>query len=132
MNTSLRPDSITSQQPKKQGTHVTTNLFRLSNTTVDIESQLKGLGQRLNKLPVAAPMPDLSNSASSANRDTMYPEGLETRTRRACNVLSAVKIDRFEYPLLDHQKYSIYNESQRGGFHTRNNEKDDYKSKCNI
>lgn len=62
----------------------------------------------------------------------MLNEGVSTREKRACNVLSGININRFEYPIEESQNLNniIINEPQRGGVDTRNNEKDCYTKSC--
>jgi hypothetical protein len=132
MNTALRNDSVNSEVPKKQGSYQTTNLFRLTDATIELESQLKGLGHRLNKFDKPIPLVETPAVTHSGNRNTMYTEGTDTRFQHPCGAMSDIETDRFDFPFIDHQKYSMFMESQRGGFHTRNNEKDVYSSKCNV
>tara|TARA_Y100000389_G_scaffold204940_1_gene261031 strand:- start:7544 stop:7951 length:408 start_codon:yes stop_codon:yes gene_type:complete len=132
MNTALKNDSVLSTQPKRSGGYQTTNLFRLSDTAIDVESVLKGLDTKLHKYDVPpAPLVEVANP-TSANRNSMQIEGNESRTRRAVNSITQKETARYEFPLVDHQKFSVFTELQRGGFHTRNNAKDEYASKCNI
>lgn len=132
MNTALKNDSVLSKQPKRVGGYQTTNLFRLSDTTIDVESVLRGLDTKLHKFDVPpAPLVEVQNP-SSANRNSMLLEGDETRMRRAVSSVTQQEMSRYEFPLVDHQKYAVFAEHQRGGFHTRNNAKDEYAVKCNI
>jgi hypothetical protein len=131
MNTALKNDSVLSAQPQKQGSYQTTNLFRLFDTTIEVESQLKGLGNRLNKFDKPIALIETPTSLTSGNRNNMYTEGADTRMRHPCG-MKPEALDRFDFPFIDQQKHAMFNESQRGGFHTRNNEKDVYSSKCNI
>lgn len=132
MNTALKNDSVLSEQPKRLGGYQTTNLFRLSDTTIDVESVLRGLDSKLHKFDVP-PVPLVEvPTPTSANRNAMYIEGRESRTRRAVNSITQQEMSRYEFPLVDHQKYAVFTEHQRGGFHTRNNAKDEYAVKCNI
>lgn len=132
MNTALKNDSVLSEQPKRAGGYQTTNLFRLSDTTIDVESVLRGLDTKLHKFDVPpAPLVEVANP-TSANRNSMLIEGSESRMRRAVNSITQNETKRYEFPLVDHQKFSVFAEHQRGGFHTRNNAKDEYAAKCNI
>ena len=132
MNTALKNDSVLSEQPKRLGGYQTTNLFRLSDTTIDVESVLRGLDTKLHKFDVP-PVPLVEvPTPTSANRNAMQIEGRESRTRRAVSSITQQETSRYEFPLIDHQKYAVLTEHQRGGFHTRNNAKDEYAVKCNI
>jgi hypothetical protein len=132
MNTALKNDSVASTQPKRTGEYQTTNLFRISNVKVDVESNLRGLHQLLNKSDfVPEPKEDIKKVKSS-NRNSMFVEGEESRKKRSVGNVNSIEFSRLEYPLVEHQDYSIFSEHQRGGFHTRNNMKDEYSAKCNI
>lgn len=132
MNTALKNDSVLSEQPKRLGGYQTTNLFRLSDTTIDVESVLRGLDTKLHKFDVP-PVPLVEvPTPPSANRNAIQIEGRESRTRRAVSSITQQETSRYEFPLVDHQKYAVFTEHQRGGFHTRNNAKDEYAVKCNI
>lgn len=133
MNTALKNDSVRSQQPKRSGGYQTTNLFRLSSTAVDVDSVLRGLGNRLHKYDT--PPPSLQPSiekATSANRSSFYMEGEESRARRAVGGVTLKELTRFDYPLMEHQAHALFRENQRGGHHTRNNAKDEYAVKVNL
>ena len=132
MNTSLKSDSVASAQPKRTGEYQTTNLFRLSDGKTDIETNLRGLHQLLNKADfVHEPKEDIKMPPAS-NRASMFFEGHESRKRRSVGNVNSVQLSRFEFPFINHQEYSIFSEHQRGGFHTRNNTKDEYSAKCNV
>jgi len=131
MNTALKNDSLASVQPTKTGGYSTTNLYRLANTTIDVESNLKGLGNRLNNSDDTLPPPvEEGVKAINGNRNSFYMEGKETRIDRSLGSVTAMQVNRFEYPLIDHQDHSVFQELQRGGFHTRNNTKDEFAVKC--
>lgn len=132
MNTALKNDSVLSEQPKRSGGYQTTNLFRLSDTTIDVESVLRGLDTKLHKFDTPPqPLVEVANP-TSANRNSMQIEGNESRMKRAVNSITQYEGVRYEFPLVDHQKFSMFTEHQRGGFHTRNNAKDQYAAKCNL
>ena len=99
-----------------------------------MESQLLGLDRKITKQePPKNMMPvNSTNEASSfftkSNNITSFQafEPVSSRTKRSCNVLSEVTIDRFENPhtspqTLDH---IVVNEPYRGGFQTRIDAKD--------
>ena len=129
MNTALKNDSLNSMQPTKTSGYTTTNLFRLTNTTIDVESNLKGLGQRLNNYDMTPIEDDIK--VINGNRNSFYMEGVETRVDRSMGSVTGKKVNRFEFPLINHQDHSVFKEFQRGGFHTRNNTKDEFAVKCN-
>lgn len=128
MNTSLKNDAKSSSVPVKSGTYVTTNLYRTSADVINAESTLMGLGQTLNKFETPREVP-VAPVGPAVNRNTMYLEADTTRISRSCN-LPGVTINRFDFPFVDQQQFAIHDETQRGGFHTRNNEKDTYERKC--
>lgn len=132
MNTALKNDSVLSGQPKRAGGYQTTNLFRLSDTTIDVESVLRGLDTKLHKYDVPPPPLVEVSKPTSANRNSMLIEGNESRMRRAVSSVTQKETTRYEFPLLNHQEYAVFTEHQRGGFHTRNNMKDEHSVKCNI
>ena len=132
MNTALKNDSVASAQPKLTGDYQTTNLFRLSDGKVEVESNLRGLHQILNKSDFVHEPKEYINNVSSSNRKSMFVEGAESRKKRSVGNVNSVEISRFEFPFVKHQDYSIFSELQRGGFHTRNNMKDEYSVKCNV
>ena len=81
MNTALKNDSVASTQPKRTGEYQTTNLFRVSDVKVDVESNLRGLHQLLNKSDfVHEPKEDITKVKSS-NRNSMFVE--ESRKKRS-------------------------------------------------
>jgi hypothetical protein len=80
---------------------------------VDTESQLRGLGQFLNKLPNTQPIETIReddttqyNDTTLIDRDDIYWNNFNQSTRvpKSCDVLSGVTIDRFEYQHQDLQK----------------------------
>ena len=113
-----------------------------SKNYVDVESDLKGLKNVITKRdpPVyndyglqgndRGPMDPVKTF--KANEMQLMNEGISTRSKRPCNVLSGVSIDRFENLGYDPQQLDniVMNEPHRGGIHTRNNEKDACKQKC--
>lgn len=132
MNTALKSDSIKQTQSKLLGKYQTTDLFRLSNDKVDLESNLMGLNYTLNKADFKPPPIDKSVIPKSANRTSMFMEGETTRISRSISSVYATDFNRFEFPFVDHQTKAIFDEHQRGGFHTRTNAKDEYHMKCNL
>lgn len=109
---------------------------------VDVESDLKGLKNVISKRdpPVYNDYGLQGNDRGpidpvksfKANEMQLMNEGISTRSKRPCNVLSGVNVDRFENLNYDPQQLEniVMNEPHRGGVHTRNNEKDAYKEKC--
>lgn len=109
---------------------------------VDNESQLLGITKKIEK---GDPLGYKSYGLQGNDRGSIEQvkpldikqmqelnEGISTRQKRPCNVLSGVHIDRFEEPLDYAQNLSniVINEPQRGGVNTRNNEKDCYVKNC--
>ena len=115
--------------------------FNKQDTIVNVESQLLGLDRRITKQepPIDMIPRNLSKNETITNQfDTNNIESFQafeavsSRTKRSCNVLSEVSIDRFENPHSNPQLISniILNEPYRGGFQTRINEKDCQIKEC--
>ena len=129
MNTSLRNDAKFSPQPEKAGNLQTQKLYRISNELVDNESKLRGLNEKISKVPDYKPMPVVATS--SKNRDFLYFEPEQTRFYPCTNKNIGIS-ERLDFLFHNPQEMYEMPEMQRGGMHTRTNEKDMYKSKCNI
>ena len=103
---------------------------------VDVESQLFGLDRRITKQePPKHMMPVVASQVTKSTPSIESFQAFEpvgSRTKRSCNVLSEVSIDRFENPHISPQalEHIIVNEPYRGGFHTRMNTKDCHVAEC--
>lgn len=113
------------------------NVRYRKNEGVDVESQLLGLDRRITKqeppknmMPVVS-KPDVKFTKNSVSSFQAF-EPVGSRTKRSCNVLSEVSIDRFENPHVSPQtlEHIIVNEPYRGGFQTRMNAKDCHVAEC--
>lgn len=107
--------------------------YNKQNNVVNLESELFGLDRRITKQEPPKNMVPQSVTNEALNSIKNYNvssfqafEPVSSRTKRSCNVLSEVSIDRFENPHSDPQVLSniIVNEPYRGGFQTRLNTKD--------
>ena len=116
------------------------------DSVIDSESSLLGLDRMITKQePPAEFIAAMRNSGpaqadsrpkqkqSQGLLDSFSPfEPVGTRTKRPCNVLSGVTIDRFHGVHHSPQDLAhiVMNESHRGGSHTRMNAKDDSVTEC--
>jgi hypothetical protein len=108
-------------------------------SVVDNESKLLGLERIITKQEPPkdmVPKPQ-TNEALNMIKNTNITnfqafEPVSSRTKRSCNVLSEVNIDRFENPHVNPQviEHIIVNEPYRGGFQTRLNSKDCQVASC--
>ena len=108
-------------------------------SVVDNESKLFGLDRIItNQEPPKNMIPQTqTNEALSMIKNNNVSsfqafEAVGSRTKRSCNVLAEVSIDRFENPQITAQALEriIFNEPYRGGFQTRINEKDCQVADC--
>jgi hypothetical protein len=109
------------------------------HTVVDNESKLFGLDRLITKQePPTNMIPNTqTNEALNMIRNSNVTsfqafEAVSSRTKRSCNVLSEVSIDRFEFPHTSPQAidHIVLNEPYRGGFQTRINVKDCQAAEC--
>lgn len=154
MDTSLKADTIHGVQPTKIQDYMLSRsqipkeksctsqklpancaVRHFRHAVVDTESKLRGLDRPISKVEVVpkASLDDPTNDVQS-NRSKVVEsftpfEPESTREKRPCNVLSGVTIDRFENPLIPAQntQHIIFEESHRGGLHSRLSSKD-----CNV
>lgn len=152
MDTSLTTDTIMGVQPtliskylihgslpENQCAQVCTPgiLCDYSNKgNTDLESSLFGLDRIITKQePPQNMVPKTFNNIKSPQIDNKLAtcfqpfEPVGSRTKRSCNVLSGIEIDRFENPIHKPQEIEriIISEPFRGGFQSRINSKD-----CNV
>lgn len=126
MQTDLLSDTVSSRQSSKISDYVLNDVNSVNKPRcvdelncrsvpdkrgVDTESQLRGLGQFLNKLPNPQPNETIQedaqyNDTTLIDRDDIYWNNFNQSTRvpKSCDVLSGVTIDRFEYQHQDLQK----------------------------
>lgn len=113
--------------------------YNKQTSVVNIESELFGLDRRITKQePPQNMIPKPANNEAlnmiKNNNVTGFQafEAVSSRTKRSCNVLSEVTIDRFENPHVSPQtlEHIIVNEPYRGGFQSRMNAKDCQVASC--
>lgn len=106
---------------------------------VDNESSLLGLDRIITKqeppknmIPQVQTNGALNMIKNSTPTSFQAFEALSSRTKRSCNVLSEVSIDRFENPHVGAQNldHIVLNEPYRGGFQSRLNAKDCQVAEC--
>jgi len=97
---------------------------RHNKSSVEIESELFGIGQHIGKEPVSRGFENQKIPVAIVPAN--LPESEYTREKRACNTLSGITINRFEPLSNNPQELNniILNEPARGGLDTRNFEKD--------
>ena len=111
--------------------------YNKSESVVNVESQLFGLDRRITKQEPPKdmmPAPEQNVVTNKNPQITSFQafEAVNSRTKRSCNVLSEVSIDRFENPHSNPQvlEHIIVNEPYRGGFQSRLNSKDCQVADC--
>lgn len=106
---------------------------------VDTESKLFGLDRLITKQEPPNNMipqnstPEALNMITDSTVSGFSPfEAITSRTKRSCNVLSEVNIDRFENPFVSPQElqHIVVNEPYRGGFQSRMSSKDCHVVNC--
>ena len=97
---------------------------RHNKSSVEIESELFGIGQHIGKEPLSNGF--TKQEVPVAIVPANLPESEYTREKRACNTLSGITINRFEPLSNDPQELNniIMSGIIRGGQDTRNFEKD--------
>tara|TARA_Y100000816_G_C26041304_1_gene545408 strand:- start:470 stop:901 length:432 start_codon:yes stop_codon:yes gene_type:complete len=101
-------DDINSNQKKLCVDHINCKNTH-DKKGVDVESNLLGLGQFLNRLPPEQHQIQKEckpKTVTFEDKDDIYWDHFnqETRTKKSCDVLSGVTIDRFEYQHVDLQE----------------------------
>lgn len=113
--------------------------YNKQESVVNVESELFGLDRRITKqeppknmMPSAKPNPAKNLIKNTNITGFQAFEPVSSRTKRSCNVLSEVSIDRFENPHVNPQTldHIIVNEPYRGGFQSRINAKDCQVNEC--
>ena len=150
MIASLKADTLEDQQSRNVGRYLlnmvqvpkTESIKELSqrsvrhkkNLVVDTESKLRGLDRPIHRFePHIIKTPQNVEPSSLPEFDAISMinslEPVGTREKRACNTLSEVTIDRFQYLPENPQVVQniIFNETARGGMHSRMTSKDSNK-----
>ena len=110
-----------------------TNINKRSDNIIDNESYLLGIKNPTERMSFRDDInyyekPTISDNISYDSRQSITSIGDNTRSGgRACNTLSGITIDRFEYPHISPQQH-LYNEDiqKKYGSHSRNYIKDCY------
>jgi hypothetical protein len=138
------PDSNCQFGPKANGFRLQQPGFHCDvrynkQSIVDNESKLLGLDKLITKQEPPAnmiPKPTSNQALDSIKNINVSSfqafEAINSRTKRSCNVLSEVSIDRFEHLHNNPQiiNHIVINEPYRGGFQTRINTKDCHVAEC--
>ena len=106
---------------------------------IDLESSLRGLDRRITKqeppkeyLLKSPPITSTSNKSLPTSFQAFEPQN--SRSKRSCNTLSGIHINRFEDTFHKPQELTniIINEPYRGGFQSRINSKECHVEKCGV
>ena len=157
MNTGLSTDTLMGVQPTAIGNYMTTdfqqqtkecntkylgvhcNVSHIKKKVIDNESSLLGLDRLISKMEPPKinnqePMTNtISGHESSSFKESYNFEPISTREKRANNVLSGIYIDRFEqniHHVPQEMTRIVFDETTRGGLHTRTEFKDCKVEEC--
>lgn len=103
----------------------------IPSSNTDIESDLRGQTRLLSRCPSQKFTPkidieQLKNQIITPDCDSKFLEPEYTRTKRPCNVLSGISINRFEFLCEDHQSLNKIHDNSFIGTNTRLQVKDSY------